>query len=97
MPMKSLHVSYLEPNFGSQLEDVARKTKPKAILPQPIVFHVGGTDWYLRRIDRLVSMPDAMVITGAGTNDLGNVMNVGVKIELDLRHQKQEGDIIFTS
>jgi hypothetical protein len=95
--LKQLRVTFFEPDFDLKMQEIANLAVPMSALPQPIVFHVSGANWYLRSLKKVISMPYSMIIFGAGTHDLNKSLNVEVEIELDLRKQKQDGQIIFTS
>ena len=95
---KKLYITFLEPDFGLKIEEIARSVAPRALLPEPVAFFVGDTEWYLRSIEKLgkFERDNTMAIRGSGTHELSRSDNDKVLIKLDLRSNAQSGSITFT-
>lgn len=82
---KQLHITFVEPNTVVRIKALDHTTERDSNLSDPIVFHVGGKRFYLRRLSRVHHdyTSSTTTIVGAGTVEPNSPLNHKVSIVLN--------------
>ena len=90
-----LYVPRVGSDLPKKIEITAKTTQRGYRLPAPIRFETDRGTWYLLQLDYVLSYPDRMEISGAGSFDARADHLDPVLIKLELRTLTNEGTIKF--